>query len=605
MQSLDMPQIDLPSLDVFDEDKIFKIPAAGEFMPPLDGAAFVPGARATHMRDRDYVVGLVLRGTPRAYPGWLIDNYHLVNDQVDGEHYSIHFCENCGYASAFWTTVAGLDGRTFEFRLDGAYNGGMMPCDQDESNWSPVDGVALSGPYRGLTLTRIPTFVTTWREWLELHPSTEVAVWTHPTHRDGRHGHGDTDAPGIPGLEPYFEISIPNGPLDIRLPENQLVLGVNLPGGLKAYPINEVRRNGCVVHETLADRNIVVLNSPHSSLTGAYLSELNGQELTFRAEAGVIRDMNTSSVWTADGRCHSGPLCEQQLEPVTFVQIEWHSWVCYHPSTEIFQSANTGQSSALVLDSDFEAVFTALRKAQRYVGDIDSVFENWLPNAAERGYTANVGGYRLRFFRFPTAADAADFRRAFPHSFQIGRYAVESEPPLSARFKDIGNMRPVPDNQIPWSPYVSDDGFIGLIADALGPELPRDAIEADVPIAAILEAYDDADLPVIKTSEAPNRVPMMMYEHVLPVGARKGFSVRINREEFALFHFQTHERAAEYASQQGRAIADGRFVLKSDPLQYILGHPVKAVNLPDDEISWSEQLQDQKFVDIFKNAIAK
>ena len=33
----------------------------------------------------DYVIGLVFRGRARAYPLWVVDNYHVINDRVDGE----------------------------------------------------------------------------------------------------------------------------------------------------------------------------------------------------------------------------------------------------------------------------------------------------------------------------------------------------------------------------------------------------------------------------------------------------------------------------------------------------------------------------------------
>lgn len=55
------------------------------FIVPLDAPSVVGVAAADHMRDDDYVIGVSLGPTARAYPFWIIDYYHAINDRIQGE----------------------------------------------------------------------------------------------------------------------------------------------------------------------------------------------------------------------------------------------------------------------------------------------------------------------------------------------------------------------------------------------------------------------------------------------------------------------------------------------------------------------------------------
>ena len=51
-------------------------------LPSLSDPVYIAARDATHVRDRDEVIGLVYGGISRAYPNWIMDNYHVVNDQL-------------------------------------------------------------------------------------------------------------------------------------------------------------------------------------------------------------------------------------------------------------------------------------------------------------------------------------------------------------------------------------------------------------------------------------------------------------------------------------------------------------------------------------------
>ena len=73
----------------------------------LDDPARRSVAAATHMRDEDLVLGLVLSGEARAYPWWIAKNHHVVNDTVAGVPITVAFCEQCTGGAAFRRKVDG------------------------------------------------------------------------------------------------------------------------------------------------------------------------------------------------------------------------------------------------------------------------------------------------------------------------------------------------------------------------------------------------------------------------------------------------------------------------------------------------------------------
>jgi len=56
-----------------------------QFLEPLDKPRYAAADQADFMRDDDYVIGLVHKGEVRAYPAWIVDYYHVVNDHIAGD----------------------------------------------------------------------------------------------------------------------------------------------------------------------------------------------------------------------------------------------------------------------------------------------------------------------------------------------------------------------------------------------------------------------------------------------------------------------------------------------------------------------------------------
>ena len=88
----------------------FEMPMhVGKLIACWDRPTFVGAPDANHMRDDDYVVGLVFQGHARAYPLWVTDNYHMINDRIAGEAILFSTCERCQSGSAFRSRLHGQE----------------------------------------------------------------------------------------------------------------------------------------------------------------------------------------------------------------------------------------------------------------------------------------------------------------------------------------------------------------------------------------------------------------------------------------------------------------------------------------------------------------
>jgi hypothetical protein len=69
----------------------------------------------------------------------------------------------------------------------------MVVRSHDGTLWSALTGAAFEGPRKGERLERIPSLLTTWAQWLLLHPeSTAYELF------DG-HTYPSADLPLLPG----------------------------------------------------------------------------------------------------------------------------------------------------------------------------------------------------------------------------------------------------------------------------------------------------------------------------------------------------------------------------------------------------------------------
>jgi len=179
--------------------------------------------------------------------------------------------------------------------------------------------------------------MTNWREWLRLHPDTLV-LKPLPGYADRIAAKNAITLQGFSG-----EGDAPDGVLrhDDRLKPKVMILGLNLNGVSKAYPLPALKEV-LVVNEKIGGEPVLIVYQPTSETTTAFVGRVKGKTLTFKAvNAGAteLADQETHSRWDPYGNCVSGPLRGSQLQTLILEPEFWFSWSEFHPGTAIYSAS--------------------------------------------------------------------------------------------------------------------------------------------------------------------------------------------------------------------------------------------------------------------------
>lgn len=196
------------------------------------------------------------------------------------------------------------------------------------SVWTHFEGKAIHGQLQNKSMSMIVLFHTTWGKWKASHPETMLL------------------SPQTPYRDWYRQVQVgvfnPQEALfgDDRLKPNALIVGVEVGGQYKGYPLEQLQDAGGVINDILADQPIVVIYSENMGGGLAYKRSVNEQDLEFynsEDEGFELRDRQTESLWDLQGRVLSGPLTGSFLEFVPSFISEWYGWSEYHPETMLFE----------------------------------------------------------------------------------------------------------------------------------------------------------------------------------------------------------------------------------------------------------------------------
>jgi uncharacterized protein DUF3179 len=232
-------------------------------------------------------------------------------------------------------------GKALEFDTAGVIGGNEVFKDRETgSRWQQSSLESISGPLQGQHLELYPFLLTNWGEWLRLHPDTLI-LKPMPGYIDHLAEKNALIKQGLSGIG-----EAPPGVLrtDSRLPLTATVLGLDIGGANKAYPLKDLRQVR-VINDQLGGKPVVIVHQPDTDTTTAFLARLNNTQLKFEAadaEAHELTDLETRSRWDAYGNCISGKLKGSHLESVILEPEFWFAWSEFHPDTAIFVAAAPG-----------------------------------------------------------------------------------------------------------------------------------------------------------------------------------------------------------------------------------------------------------------------
>ena len=231
-----------------------------------------------------------------------------------------------------------VDGQRLTFGFEGIWQGTAVLYDhQTRSLWLHLTGLCIRGPKVGTTLTPLETGRhTTWQEWRASHPETDVLASDPEREKGGPHGYFGRRgaASGQAYLPPTFPGTIEVD--DDRLDAHALLHGVRIGDAARAYPY-AVLREQRIVNDELGGQPITVWFHRASRSSAAFDRRLGTRTLSFeRDEDGTIRDRETKSTWTMEGRATAGALEGKQLARAPGLMSEWYGWRAAHADTTIY-----------------------------------------------------------------------------------------------------------------------------------------------------------------------------------------------------------------------------------------------------------------------------
>jgi len=231
---------------------------------------------------------------------------------------------------------AAAQGRALVFDTAGLVGGNEVFKDRETgTRWQQSSLEALSGPLKGTHLTLYPFLLTTWAEWRKQHPDTLV-LKPLPGYAERLAAMNNIINQGIVGRSG----PAPEGAFsrDARLRPRDTIVGLEVGGEAKAYPISALRR-ARVVNDTVGGSAVLMVHQPASDTTTAFVAQADGKRLRFQAadpEADKIVDLETHSMWNAYGVCVAGRLKGTRLKPVILEPEFWFAWSEFHPTTGLY-----------------------------------------------------------------------------------------------------------------------------------------------------------------------------------------------------------------------------------------------------------------------------
>ena len=187
-----------------------------------------------------------------------------------------------------------IKGKEYTFGISGRlYKSNVLLYDhQTESLWSQLMEKAISGPLASTKLEEITSARTSWRSWKRKNPNTLVLSTDTGYRRDY-------------SIDPYkgyyrtLGIMFPVGDVRKDLSPKEMVLGIELNGQAKAYPISVLQRKPGILLDNIGKISIEIEVAP------------DGEVIAVRNSSG---------------------------KSIPTVFNYWFAWQAFYPNTKVFEN---------------------------------------------------------------------------------------------------------------------------------------------------------------------------------------------------------------------------------------------------------------------------
>ncbi len=287
-------------------------------IPALDNPFMIPAEDASYLNPDDLVFGVEIDGDERAYPLRIMNWHEMANDVVGGVPVSLAYCTLCGAGILYDGRIAGRPA-SFSFGSSGLlYRSNKLMYDrQTDSLWDQFTGEPVSGAlYRsGIRLAALPLVTTNWAAWRARHPQTKVLSLDTGHHRDY--------GPGV-AYQAYFstpELMFPAAFQSDKLAQKEIVFGVRVAGGVKAWPLGGFTP-GAVINDRVGLVDVVVFGDAATRSVRAY--DRRGHSFVVGADGEELHEGDRS--WKVTEAALLGPGGET-LPRLPGHLAYWFAWV--------------------------------------------------------------------------------------------------------------------------------------------------------------------------------------------------------------------------------------------------------------------------------------
>jgi len=218
-----------------------------------------------------------------------------------------------------------------KFRLSGINNQNFLMTDEETGSWwQQISGVAVAGPLKGRRLTRVFHDEVAFRLWLREHPGSRVLVPSSDTAWVTFSRNWEVETAKLP-VATRVRISD-------SMPARTLVLGLELNGESKAWPMRALQRQLLIV-DRLGGRTVALVLGEDGKSIRAFEPRVDSTFVELYMVPGsqplVMQDGQGNS-WDWSGTATSGPLAGQKLVPLPVIKDYWFDWKTYHPGTSVY-----------------------------------------------------------------------------------------------------------------------------------------------------------------------------------------------------------------------------------------------------------------------------
>ena len=227
-----------------------------------------------------------------------------------------------------------LDGRTLHFHLAGINNQNFIMRDEETGSWwQQVSGEAILGPLKGNHLELVSHDELSFGLWKSEKPQGRVLRPDESIAAAGRYAPADWETR-------IGKMAVVTKSTDQRLEPRALIVGVNLNGDAKAYPMAVLEKQKLII-DTVGSVPLMLVVGDDKKSVRAFETSVDGRTLEFfvKADAFPLRfvDAETGTEWDFTGKAVSGPLAGRQLGATGILLDYWFDWKIYHPGSNVYQ----------------------------------------------------------------------------------------------------------------------------------------------------------------------------------------------------------------------------------------------------------------------------